>query len=72
MSNEMQSINDEQQVLAQCRKCGASQPDHDGFGVLLCNSCGYCRHPSSTRDLDGDYICDLCGQERVGNTVIRI
>ena len=40
-----------------CPRCGAGQEDPDGFGVLCCESCDYCVHPSITDD-----VCDLCGQ----------
>jgi hypothetical protein len=39
----------------QCPRCGNWQDDFDGFGVLYCQSCHYCAHPSVT---DGQ--CDLC------------
>lgn len=38
-----------------CPKCGHLEDDHDGFGVLYCEYCGYCTHPSIT-----DETCDLC------------
>lgn len=38
-----------------CPQCGAEQEDHDGFGVVYCEACGYCTHPSLTGN-----ICDLC------------
>lgn len=41
---------------ATCPKCGAERDDFDGFGVLCCSTCGYCKHPSIT-----DGICGLCG-----------
>ncbi len=42
---------------AACPKCGAEQEDHDGFGVLRCEKCGYCTHAS----IDGGK-CGLCGE----------
>jgi hypothetical protein len=30
---------------SECPKCGAEQDDFDGFGVLHCGVCGYCKHP---------------------------
>ena len=36
---------DEWPVVA-CPRCGAGQEDLDGFGVIRCEACGYCRHPS--------------------------
>ena len=41
--------------LVECPKCHALHEDHDGFGVLHCEACGYCAHPSAT-----DGKCDLC------------
>lgn len=43
-------------VYSICPKCGKSQVDNDGFGVLDCEECGYCAHPSRT-----DGVCDICG-----------
>jgi hypothetical protein len=40
-----------------CPKCKAITDDHDGFGVLHCEACGYCIHASITEG-----VCDLCGQ----------
>ena len=43
----------------QCPNCGTWQDDHDGFGVMNCSRCEYCRHP--TEDLvDGYWICGIC------------
>jgi len=39
-----------------CPKCGESMPDHDGFGVLHHEKCGYCTHASR---ING--VCELCG-----------
>jgi len=39
-----------------CPKCGESMPDHDGFGVLHHEKCGYCTHVSRTNG-----VCELCG-----------
>jgi len=44
--------------IATCPKCKVEQPDLDGFGVLYCEACGYCLHPTMT-----DRKCDLCGNE---------
>jgi hypothetical protein len=41
-----------------CPQCGAERKDLDGFGVLHCDACGYCQHPS----VNGT-TCGLCGQE---------
>lgn len=49
-------------VVAHCPACGLEQEDWDGFGVLTCDACGYCTHPSSTgTDEPGVYQCDCCG-----------
>jgi len=40
----------------QCPNCGELQDDFDEFGVLYCEHCQYCKHPS----LYGD-VCDYCG-----------
>ena len=42
---------------AECRKCHAEQPDLDGFGVLYCEACGYCMHPTCSEGK-----CELCGR----------
>ena len=39
----------------QCQRCKVWQ-DMDGFGVLHCGECGYCKHASR---LDG--VCQFCG-----------
>ena len=41
----------------QCPACGTWQDDLNGFGVLRCETCGHCAHPSLT-----DGVCDVCGQ----------
>jgi hypothetical protein len=48
---------EQQQPTMKCPKCPAEYPDFDGFGVLHCTACGYCKHPSIT-----DGVCGLCGQ----------
>lgn len=30
-----------------CPRCQREQADYDGFGVMLCESCGYCAHPAA-------------------------
>ena len=45
--------------VATCPHCRAPQADYDGFGVLYCERCGYCAHPSLT-----DGVCELCKEER--------
>jgi hypothetical protein len=41
-----------------CPKCGAQQTDYDGFGVLKCEECDYCCHPSATNG-----VCGLCHRD---------
>lgn len=41
----------------ECPKCLADYIDYDGFGVLYCERCGYCKHASI---IDGKCLC--CGQ----------
>lgn len=43
-----------------CPKCSAVYDDHDGFGVLHCEKCGYCTHAVRTNG-----VCDLCGHHCV-------
>lgn len=56
-----------------CPNCGKLLPDHDGFGVLAHEECGFCSHPADTeedcpschatgvRRLNGhDYCCGTC------------
>ncbi len=47
---------------SQCPKCRLWQTDWDGFGVLKCQHCDYCKHASIT-----DGVCAFCGSrvERV-------
>lgn len=42
---------------SQCPGCGHWHNDLDGFGVLHCDICGYCKHPNST-----DGVCGFCGE----------
>jgi len=42
-----------------CPQCGAEYEDFDGFGVLYCEKCGYCKHAGVT-----DGVCDYCGKEK--------
>jgi len=39
-----------------CPQCGVEQEDFDGFGMLYCPACGYCKHASRTEGK-----CDSCG-----------
>lgn len=50
-------MSDAAAPLLACPACGVETPDFDGFGVLFCDRCGYCRHPAITGDR-----CDLCGR----------
>lgn len=47
----------EEPIIIACPSCGAEQEDLDGFGVIHCEACGYCVHPSSTGG-----VCDICGE----------
>lgn len=42
-------------VFVRCPCCGVEHEDMDGFGVLTCEMCGYCSHPSVTGGR-----CDSC------------
>lgn len=42
-------------IMIACPQCGTEQQDFDGFGVVHCEACGYCVHPSSTGG-----VCDIC------------
>ena len=50
-----------EQIFIECPRCGAEQEDFDGFGVLYCESCKYCTHPSSDGDGKGNMVCGICG-----------
>ena len=43
----------------QCPRCGLWQDDYDGFGVMKCLSCDYCKHPAR---MDG--VCEICGHSQ--------
>ena len=47
----------EKEIIVECPRCGAEQEDFDGFGVIFCEACGYCKHPSFTGG-----VCDICGE----------
>lgn len=47
--------NPDDMPVVECPKCGQQQVDYDGFGVIYCQSCGHCVHPSAH-----DGICDVC------------
>jgi len=42
---------------AACPRCGREQDDPDGFGVLHCEACGWCKHPCIEHDR-----CTICGK----------
>lgn len=50
----------DEQPQSQCPKCRGWQDDYDGFGVLHCEACGYCAHPSASGDDAGNMVCDIC------------
>lgn len=54
---------EERHVWVECPQCGTQQEDLDGFGVLHCDYCGYCTHPSATGTghPDDPLVCDMCG-----------
>jgi hypothetical protein len=54
-------MTSEEAPKSRCAKCGHWQDDLDGFGVQLCESCGYCQHPSMSGK-DGHWVCNLCNK----------
>ena len=56
-------MNNSDTPQSQCPKCGKWIDDHDGFGVLAHDECGYCSHPSAQGNERGQMICDVCGDE---------
>ena len=42
-------------VIVLCPSCKHEHEDHDGFGVLYCERCGYCAHASISNEQ-----CDFC------------
>jgi hypothetical protein len=46
----------EEQAEMVCPKCKHAKPDFGGFGMLHCEVCGYCTHPSYYEGR-----CGLCG-----------
>ena len=55
---ERQEAEFDDDIFVECPKCGADQQDLDGFGVLFCAACGFCKHASITDD-----ICGFCGKK---------
>jgi hypothetical protein len=43
--------------LVACPSCGDVQVDLDGFGVMKCDVCGFCRHPDISSGK-----CNCCGR----------
>lgn len=43
-----------------CPKCRTWQDDFDGFGVLKCQHCDYCSHPSADKQENGLWRCGVC------------
>lgn len=43
-----------------CPRCKAPQDDPDGFGVLSCDKCDFCTHPSASGG-----VCDCCKRSLV-------
>lgn len=48
---------DDEAIMIACPRCAAEQEDFDGFGVVHCEACGYCTHPSATGG-----VCGICGE----------
>ena len=45
-------------IIMQCPKCKEEYRDFDGFGVLHCVKCGYCKHASITGG-----VCEYCNKK---------
>jgi len=45
-----------------CPECCEPQDDYDGFGVVMCDRCDYCKHVSETWHSPGLWRCDACGR----------
>lgn len=54
-------MNADESVIVVCPKCSAEQEDFDGFGVMYCENCRYCKHPSRDGDGKGGWVCGICG-----------
>ena len=44
-----------------CPNCSRKALDYDGFGLIHCQRCDWCSHPTRSYK-DGLWICDICGQ----------
>jgi ribosomal protein L37AE/L43A len=51
-------VLDDDYPTMECPRCHRESPDLDGFGVMYCSQCGFCRHASI---IDG--VCQFCGNE---------
>ena len=54
-----------EQPTMTCPRCGAEYEDFDGFGVVYCEACGFCRHVSRSGAGPGRWVCDCCGDVEV-------
>jgi hypothetical protein len=55
--------------IVECPKCEKQQPDMDGFGFIAClPGCGYCKHVSASKEEDGFWYCDICGDRLAPRT----
>jgi hypothetical protein len=61
LAQQLDSLRDGGPVLVACPKCGTLQEDLDGFGVLACDECKWCSHPSRDGDGHGHMVCLICG-----------
>jgi DNA-directed RNA polymerase subunit M/transcription elongation factor TFIIS len=61
-SPEIPDSSDDDLSWIVCPKCGNKEQDFDGFGFLYCEKCGYCLHPNSTKQENGDWVCGVCGK----------
>lgn len=52
-----------EQPMMDCPRCGAEYEDFDGFGVVFCPACKFCRHLSRDKKPEG-WVCGFCGDVR--------
>lgn len=63
-------MNDLEDPMMSCPRCGAEHPDHDGLGFVAHvkpgydDGCGWCSHPSRDGDGKGNMVCGICGDVR--------